>query len=166
MVIASTDPLVFPDNAIALITARITTAVDADLGVFKRPLRPTDATQSVGVFPLNFAPFDDSIEIQSLQPTINRYAIVIQSFAKDFVEEDGIVVHSILSARLRSMFYRDPALHAGLTALQVTMNNSLERMQRRGITVQRFLSNEGQGGLFQYTAWLETWLETETVTQP
>lgn len=165
MVIAASDPLVFPDNAIALIAARIPAAVDSDLTVLKRPLRPTDPTQTVGVFPINFAPMDNSIEIQSLQPTLNRYGIIVQSFVKNYTEEDGIVEHSILSSRLRSMFYRDVPLHAGLTVLQVTMNNSLERMQRRGITVQRFLSNELQG-VFQYTSWLETWLETETTSIP
>jgi hypothetical protein len=156
---------VFPDNAIALIAARIPGAVDADLTVLRRPLRPTDPTQAVGVFPLTFVPNEPSIEFTSLQPTLNRYQIVIQTLVKEFDEEAGINIHSILSARLRSMFYRDAPLHVGLTALSVTMNNGLERMQRRGITTQRFLSTEIQR-VFQYTSWIEFWLETETVTVP
>lgn len=154
---------VFPDNAIALIKARIPVIIDADLTVLRRPLAPTDPAQCVGVYPSTFQPTDSSIEIQSLQPTLNRYGIIIQGLVKNFNEEDGIRIHSILSANLRSMWYRDSPLHLGLTALQVTMNNSLERMQRRGITVQRFLSNEVQGQ-FMYTSWIEAWLETETTT--
>lgn len=155
--------LVFPENAIALIKARIPVAVDADLTVVRRPLRPTDPTQAVGVFASTFQPNETTIEIQSLQPTLNRYSLIIQSLVKEYDEESGISVHSILSARLRSMFYRDVPLHVGLTALSVTVNNSVERMQRRGITTQRYLSNEVQG-VFMYTSWIETWLETETTT--
>ena len=153
---------VFPDNAVALIVARIPAAVDSDLTVVRRPLRPTDPTQTVGVFPLTYSPQEGSIEIKSLQPTLNRYNLVIQSFVKEYDEAAGITIHSILSSRLRSMFYRDQPLHVGLTALSVTMNNSTERMQRRGITTQRYLSNEIQG-TFQYASWLEVWLETETI---
>lgn len=156
---------VFPDNAVALIVARIPAAVDANLTVVRRPLRPTDPTQSVGVFPLTYTDDITSVEIQSVQPTLSRYGVIIQSLVKDFDEQDGINVHSILSYRLRSMFYRDTPLHVGLTALSVTMNNGKERMQRRGITTQRFLSNE-VNKVFTYTAWLEVWLETETTTVP
>lgn len=154
---------VFPANAIALIVARIPAAVDADLEILRRPLKPTDPPQSVGVFPMTFVPNDPSIEIQSLQPTLNRYNIVIQSLVKEYNEAAGITIDSILSARLRSMFYRDGPLHVGLTALSVSVNNSVERMQRRGITTQRFLSNEVRG-VFAFTSWIEAWLETETTT--
>lgn len=155
--------VVFPDNAIALIVARIPAAVDPDLTIVRRPLRPTDPTQSVGVFPLTLVPNDPSIEFKSVQPTLNRYAVIVQSMVKEYDEAAGISINSILSARLRSMFYRDVPLHVGLTALSVSMNNSVERMQRRGITNQRFLSNEIQG-VFSYASWIETWLETETTS--
>jgi hypothetical protein len=156
---------VFPDNACALIAARIPSVVDADIQVFRRQLRPTDPVQCVGVFPITYVTNDQSTEIRSVQPTLNRYGVVVQSLVKEYNEEDGISIHSILSYRLRSMFYRDAPLHAGLTTLSVTMNNGMERMQRRGITTQRYMSNEVQK-VFTFTSWLEVWLETETTTVP
>lgn len=160
MTIAAGDT-VFPENAAALIAARIPVLIDTDLKVFRRPLRGTDPAQAVGVFPLTWGVDEQSIEFQSLEPTIQRYMIVVQGLVQDTDEIAGISVHSILSKRLRSMLYRDTPLHAGLTALSVAMNNGTERMQRRGITMQRFLSNEVKGN-FAYTSWIEMWLETET----
>lgn len=161
MTIVSADS-VFPDNAVALIKTRIPLAVDADLFVVRRPLNKTDPAQSVGVFPLTSVPDDTSIEIQSLEPTLNRYHIIIQSMVRDMDEMRGTNIHSILGTMLRKMFYRDNPLHVGLTALSVTMFNSTERMQRRGITQQRYLSNEVQGQ-FIFTSWIEAWIETETI---
>lgn len=163
MMLSSGDTL-FPNNVIALIVARIPTYIDSDIQVFRRPLRASDAQQCVGVFPLTWVPDDQSIEIQSVEPTLQRYPIVIQGLIKDTDEDTGISVHSILAKRLRTMFYRDPALNAGLTGLSCVLDNSIERMQRRGTTQQRYLSNEVQG-TFMFTSWLEAWIETETTTQ-
>lgn len=157
---------VFPANVAALMAARVKPAIDADLTVLRRPLKPSDPNQSVAIFPLTFAPDERSIEIQSLQPTLNRYNIVVQTLVKEFDEEAGISIDSILSHRLRMMFMRDTVLHAGLTVLSVNVNNSIERMQRRGISTQRYLSNEIDGKGFTFTSWMELWLETETTTVP
>lgn len=152
---------VFPENAAGVIAARIPVLIDANLPVFRRPLRGTDPAQAVGVFPVTWGQDENSMEFQSLEPTLQRYVIVVQGLVQDTDEQAGISVHSILSKRLRSMLYRDTPLHTGLTSLSVAMNNSTERMQRRGITMQRFLSNEITG-TFLYTSWIEMWLETET----
>lgn len=156
---------VFPNNFIAIIAARIPAAIDSELQVVKRPIRNTDGGlngQAVAVFPLNRTDDRESIEIWSTQPTLNRYPFVIQSLVKHTNEEDGISIHSILSASLWNMFYRDNPLHTGLTALSVVTDNAIERVQRRGITLQRYLSNEIQGN-FMFTSWIEAWIETEIV---
>jgi hypothetical protein len=85
----------------------------------------------------------------------------MQSMVKDMDLTRGVNVHSILSAKLRKMWYRDAPLHAGLTVLSVTMFNSTERFQNRGVTQQRYLSTEVEGQ-FIFTSWLEAWIETET----
>lgn len=157
--------LEFPNNAIAVIAARIPTYVDADIQVFKRPLRATDPTQSVAIFPSTKINDRQTIEIQSLQPTLGTYNIILQSIVHSTDEQESISIHSILVNRLWRMLYRDPVLHAGLTSLYVDADNSRERAQRRGITLNRYLSNEITGTFFQ-TAWLEFWLETETVEAP
>lgn len=152
----------FPNNAIALIKTRIPTYVDSDLQIFLRPLRSSDPVQSVGIFPSTKLHDQTSIEFKSVEPTLKSYNIIIQSMVKDTNEDNSISVHSILIQRLSRMLYRDPVLDAGLTALYIDADNSRERVQRRGIQLVRYLSNEVQGTFLQ-TAWLEFWLQTETV---
>lgn len=152
----------FPDNVIGVVAARIQPAIDADLTVVKRPLRTTDSTQSVGLFASTGLPDRTSVEIRSVQPTLRTYNIIMQTLVQDTDEEACIKVHSILTQRLWRMFYRDAPLNTGLTALAVNVNNVVERLQRRGITLQRYLGNEIQG-TFIRTSWTECWVETETV---
>lgn len=153
---------VFPENIVAVIAARIKPAIDADLEVVRRPLVPTDPPQSVGVFAWTWTPDPTSMEIRSVQPTLNRHNIVIQGMIKAFSKADAINIHSVLSTRLRNMFYNDVPLHVGLTALSVTLDNVTERVQRRGITIQRFISREVEGQ-FLYTSWMDAWVETESL---
>lgn len=155
----------FPNNVISLIALRVNQIVDADLRVVKRPLRTNDPSQTVGVFPSLKAPLETSLEVGGpapTGPTISRYNVIVQTVVKDTIEENAISVHSILSNRLYRMLYRDNPLHLGLTSLAVVADNSRERMQRRGVQLQRYLSNEIQGSFIQ-TSWIEFWFETETV---
>lgn len=156
----------FPNNVIALIALRTKQLVDPDLFVVKRPLRTNDPSQTVGIFPSLKAPNESSLEVAGptpTGPTINRYNVIVQTVVKDTVEENAISIHSILSNRLYRMLYRDYPLHQGLTALAVVADNSSrERMQRRGVQLQRYLSNEVQGSFIQ-TSWIEFWFDTETV---
>lgn len=155
----------FPNNVISLIALRVPQVVDPDLRIFKRPLRTSDPSQSVGIFPSLKSPNEGSIETAGTNlnsPTLNRYNVIIQTVVKDTDEERAISIHSILSNKLFRMVYRDNPLHVGLTALAVVADNSRERMQRRGVQVQRYLSNEIQGSYIQ-TSWIEFWFDTETV---
>ena len=162
--------LEFPNNCIALVAARIQSYCDPDetdpdkrIRVFKRPLRTSDPTQSVGVFPSMKRPNNESFEQRPFpEPTLKRYTVILQTLVQDTDEEACISVHSILSNRLWRMLHRDSPLQLGLTALSVVADNSRERMQRRGIELQRYLSNEIQGTFIQ-TGWVECWFETETV---
>jgi hypothetical protein len=159
----------FPNNVIALLAARIPTYCDSDLDVgeeqlkvYRRELRTSDPTQAVGIFPAMKRPDNTSIEHLSLEPTLKRYSVILQTIVQDTDEAACISVHSILSNRLWRMFYRDLPLHMGLTALAVDVDNTRERMGRRGIELQRYLSNEIKGTYIQ-TSWIECWFETETV---
>lgn len=152
----------FPNNVIELITLRVPAAIDADLQVWKRPLRPTDGPQAVAIFPSTKVPVLQSKEIRGVESTLKTYNFIVQSMVQDTDEANCISVHSILANRLWSLWLSDSPLHAGLTVLSVTANNRIERFQRRDITLQRYLSNEVQGTFVQ-TAWIECWFETETV---
>jgi hypothetical protein len=160
---------VFPNNVCSLVFARMKT-IDSDLRVYQRALRDSDGTQSIGVYPITWTPDESSFEMTgqppsvqaAAEPTLQRYIIGVQGYVKDTNEEQGIAVHSILAKRIRSLLYRDPVLAVGLQSLSVTMNGSTERIQRRGIQVQRFLNNEVQG-VFMFLSSCEYYFETETV---
>lgn len=162
----------FPNNVIALVAARIPGFCDPAphdpddplLQVFRRELRTSDPTQSVGVFPAMKRPISTSYEIghSAAGATLNQYSFILQTIVQDSDEANCISVHSILSNRLWRMYERDLPLHAGLTALGVDANNTRERFQRRGIELQRYLSNEIKG-VFIQTSWIECWFQTETV---
>ena len=161
MSIFSSATAVFPNNVCNLIAARIDDLYHNDLYVVKRQLRATDNTRSVGIAPAWWEPDEDSFEFRSLEPTIQRYRIMIQLFAKNSDAELGIAEHSVMSKVIRSLLYRDGPLKLGLDMLSVTMNGATERIQRRGISRSQYISNEIQGNwLFLNT--LEYYVETET----
>lgn len=152
---------VFPNNAIAIIAARIKALYPDDLRVVRRPLRTTDDTQSIGLYPLRWEPDETSYEFYSTEPTVQIYRIGVQVFAKDSDEENGIAVHSVMSKVTRSLLYNDAPLQVGLNALSVTMNGATERIQKRGISRTQYISNE-ISGVWLYLATHEYWIETET----
>lgn len=151
----------FPMNVVELIALRTPGFVDSDIKVFKRSLRPTDPTQSVGIFPSTKISQPATHEFKAREPTLKTYMVVLQTLVHSTDEQNAISVHSILSQRLWRMLFRDNPLDAGLTSLSVTANNSIERFQRRGIALTRYVSNEIQGSFVQ-TSWIEFWFETET----
>ena len=161
---------VFPNNIIEIVATRIALLDDSlTNSTFRRPLRESDPNTAAGVFAATWEPNEDSMEMRGLgfnpapsEPTISTYVIGVQAFVKDFDEERGLARHSVLSKMIRSMLYRDTPLRVGLSALSVTMNDSVERAQRWGIRAQRYLSNEIDGN-FLYLSTLEFWLDTETV---
>lgn len=160
-----TDPFaaigpVFPNNAIDLIVTRLG-ALYPTLTIKKRPLKHTDGPYAVGMFASDWFPDDNSIEMQSREPTVQNYLVTIQGFVKSLTEEDGIASHSVMSKVVRSMLYTDNPLKVGLDALSVTMNGSTERIQRRKVGRQRYLSNEISGE-FLYLSSIEYRIETET----
>lgn len=158
------DEAVFPNNAAALIIARVPVAVDADLTVVGRLLRATDPAQSVGVTGAVWMPDPESFEITPAMagiPTLQRYSITVQGFIKDADEARGLKAHSVLAYRLRSMLYADAPLKVGFSALQASLNGKTERARRWGVESQRFISNE-LDKTFLFLSVLEFWMETET----
>ena len=157
---------VFPNNAVVLIASKIAD-LDPDLFVVRRPLKPDDSTQSVGVFGTQWNPDHDSYEMRGLpqgrhDPSLSSYLITVQGFVKDMDEERGLAVHGVLAKVIRSMLVRNASLHVGLRSLTVVMDGSTEKAQRWGVNRQNFVSNE-LSGTWLYLSTSEFWLETETV---
>ena len=160
--------VVFPNNAADIIATRIPAYCDpvpTDLTVFKRPLRSTDPNQCCSVVPSIWTPTPETAEIMG-QPnfghSLNRFIITIQALIKDMDEPRGLARHSVLSAKLRGMLYRDGPLRVGLTALSVVEGGRTETVKQWGVNTQRFLANEYPKGSFIFLSNLELFLETES----
>jgi hypothetical protein len=152
---------VFPSNAIELISTR-TEMLYPDLFVIQRMLNTGDPTQSVGIYPLSWAPNEASFETGGYEePTLQKYTIGVQAWVIDADPVKGIRVHSVLSKVMRSLLYNDAPLRIGLDQLQITMFGKTEKIQRRGVARTRYLSNEVKGN-FMHLSTIEYWLETQT----
>lgn len=164
----SADVPVFPNNAVLEIANRSKLLDPAgDVQVFRRPLKPEDPVQSIGIFGGMWAPVQDSVEMKGgflpgpQEPTIQRYTLAVQAFVKDMDEERGLAAHSVLSKMILAMLYRDEPLRIGLAGLASTMLGQTERTKRWGVSTQRFLNNEIDAE-WLYLSTVECWLETET----
>lgn len=167
MIVESTS--VFPNNVVELVSERFK-LIDEDLHVVRRPLRPNDPVQSIGVFGSLWTPDQESLEIIGMgasgvpgpqEPTISRYVISIQAFVKDMDEERGLATHSVLSKMILAILYRDQPLRVALSQLTAEVLGVSERTKRWGITTQRFLNNELGDNEWLYLSTVEFWLDTE-----
>ena len=156
----STD--MFPGNVVDVIAARFLLIWPGMAGsLFKRRLKQQDLTQSVGIFPIDWSPDEESYEFPSREPTVQRYLVGIQSFTSDTDEESGNRTHQLMAKSIRAVLYSDSVLNVGLGSLSVTINGVTERIQRRGISRTRYLDNQISGS-FLYLAQTEMWVETES----
>lgn len=158
---------VFPNNVVELLALRMND-IDTDVEVFRRPLRNTDPNQSIGVFAQLWTPDDTSLEMRGMttgapqEPTLQTYHGSLQAFIKDGDEERGLATHSVLSASVRSVLYRDVPLQVAFRNLSVTYTTgAVETLKRWGIRTQRYFSNEIDAQ-WLYLSTLEFFIETET----
>ena len=80
---------------------------------------------------------------------------------KDLEETAGIARHSVLSARVRHMLYRDNDLRLALPTVGVTIGETTETLKRFGIEGQQFMNNQVPRGGFVYLSTCEFWVETQ-----
>jgi hypothetical protein len=153
----------FPNNVVAAL-AFVTEGIDEDLEVLKRPLRPTDPKQAVGIYGTLWQPDNDSFEMGHIvpgEPTLQSYQIGIQTLIKDGDSQRGLAASSVLSRDIRLMLYRNDPLRVALGSLYVEVGTSRESMRRWGIRSQRYLSNDIEG-TFVFSSVIDMWIETET----
>lgn len=133
--------------------------------VMGRPLRNTDPTGSIGVFPLDWTPDIESMEMlgpRPAEPTLQVYQISIQTFVKNTSQEEGILHHAILSKMVRAMLYRGESLRVRLPQLSESTFGSTERLHQWGVRQQRFITNEIDQS-FVFMSAVDTWIKTETL---
>lgn len=166
-----TDPSIgFPMNVVAELDStfkgHVAALLDEDFVIITRPLRNTDPSRSVGIFPVDWRPSENSFEMTGgVGPTLSRYLFRVQNLVKHTDEIEGRALYAHDSKLVRAVLYRDTALRVRLAALTETTLGMRERTQRYGVNTQRFLNNE-INGMFLYLSTTEFWLETETVPEP
>ena len=128
-----------------------------------RPLRMTDANHSVGIFPVNWRPNEDSQEIGNREPTLQRYAFRIHNLVAHTDAEQGRVQYTSDGKKLRIMLYENPALRVALGELKDQSPTRIERFQKLIVGSQQFLNNEVQGKHL-FLAATEIYAETEVTT--
>ncbi len=163
------DEVHFPMNIVFVLEQAIKTInPDTDdeegLRVFKRPLLPTDDTESVGITAMTWTPRQDSVEIvgRRFEPTLQNYSIGIQSMVKGYDEARAFATSSVLGSRLRRLLYGSPVLEVGLRGLAVTYGTSgpTESVKRWNIPVQNF-QNGAVDNSYILLSTLELVVETE-----
>lgn len=170
------DKVHFPMNVVNLLAVAIKD-IDPDVGnpndqdyveglrVFKRPLDPTDGTESVGIFPQTVNPIPESKEMgfnrSPVEPLITRYSIGIQALIIEAKEEDGIAKHSLLANELRHILYRDRDLIEVLSTISILHQpgGPRETVKKWDIPRQSFFSSE-LSGQFAFLSNLEFEFET------
>lgn len=166
--------LQFPNNVVKVIADELV-KLNGDppdpngISVFRRPLRQGDPKLSAGIFASLWLPNEQSYEIGGAtlggmrqEATLNQYVISIQTLVMDADETRGLAVSAAFAKTVRDMLLRNPHVGVALSSLSVTDANGLtERVHRRSIRTQRYISNEVQGS-WTYLASLELTIETET----
>ena len=167
------DAAVFPNNVVLVLDQHFKT-LDEEVHVEKRPLRGTDPNVCVGIFASQWVPDEDSHEMSGAvlggggmaawqEPTLQEYIISVQALVKDMDEIRGLSKHSVLAKMCRDMLLRNPTVGVALTSLSVTDSSGVtERLKRRRVRTQRYVSNEITG-TWLYLATIEFMIETETV---
>lgn len=161
------DTLCFPNNVVDFLATALK-LIDPDTRVRKRPVKDTDESQSISVFPADWQPVNSSVEMvgRRHEPTLQRYSIVVQGFIADMDEERGIRKHSLLSAEIRSTLYRSHAVAVALPQLVVGFPGSsgatTERVAKWGVVGQQYLNNQlPNNGKFLFLSTTELFVETE-----
>jgi hypothetical protein len=160
------DPSVFPGNIVQALDSSLQ-EIDPDIKVFRRPLRPTDPVQSIGIVATQWIPNEESYEMRGAfspgagLPTIGMYLVGIQVFVKDMDEVRGLAVHCTMSQLVKSRLFNDPVVRLSLSSLTCVLDGVTEKAKRWGVRTQRFVSNE-ISGQYHFLSSLEFWLETET----
>lgn len=153
----------FPNNIVSALALRLGTIDPSDTTMFKRPLRHSDPSQSIGIFGALWTPEPETLEMGHYpqgEPTVGVYQLGIQFFIKDGDEERGLAAHSVFSTLGRRVLYRDQQLRVLLGALSVSDGITTEAARRWRVLNTRYMNNEIEG-TFVYLSTVEFTLDTE-----
>lgn len=150
----------FPTNVIDVLHP-LMEQLDGIKHVYKRQIEPVDPDSSLGLTYFDWTPED--LELGGFGPTLSTYRFGAQVMVKHTNEEDGTRLHVELATRVRRAFWQDLSVRAALSALVVEDGDWKERVQRWGVTQQRFASDQVDRQ-FLFLSMLEFFVQTESVS--
>jgi hypothetical protein len=171
MVLAAPDDLeFFPANILETLKVALT-QVDPEtvpgrndgIRIHKRPLRKTDQTQTLGIYPTYWQPIAGSMEMGRPFPgehTLVRYPIMIESLVKDTDELRGIATNAYFSSLVRCKLLRSDILRIAMPQLEATVDGVRERVLNWGVDTQHF-ANGKNDGQFMFMTTIEFWAQTQ-----
>lgn len=147
---------VFPLNVIETMVPYLQ-ALDTGLTVLRRPLRPVDPNQCVGVFPETVAADENSFETRGIgesgKPSLFVYSYAIHALVKHSDEIQGLADGAELTERVRDMLYDNQTLRVQLGQIVVSRGSGKTKRLRR-FTVQSttYRSSELSGTWYYLSA--------------
>lgn len=153
----------FPYTFVDPIVDALRRNMNSEVLVEPRPLNPFD-TNSVGVYPVTWAPVADSELIGQVEPTLNNYLIQVANVLIHGDDIEGRRLHGADCRSIRAILYRDDALRVALGGLAEVLFGSVERVKKYNVTRQDFLASRLNVG-FTYLCTTDMIIQTETTPQ-
>lgn len=153
-------PSGFPVNIITLLEERFKKNMP-DHAVVTRTLRMMDPAQSLGIYPVDATPVNDSFQIGQIEPVLSRYLIRVQNMVKATDEAYATALFAFDAKSVRVVLYRDPDLAVRLPLLTEELLGVRESVKRWGVGRQRFVNTSAQSNMV-LVAQTDLWVETET----
>lgn len=148
----------FPGAIASTLKSYLAANMDGIDAVVARPLNANDPNCSVGIVMSDWAP--GATEIGKQEPTLASYTFTLQLLVKHANEEQGLILHSLLTKSLRTMLYRDQSLRLTLLSLSETSFGVTERLKKYVVQGQRFMNNK-VGTSFMYLSLTDLRIEVE-----
>jgi hypothetical protein len=150
----------FPYNVVDVLVAQLDPYLSELDAIVRRPLRFTDPPRCMGIYPFDWAPQVESMEISAWEPTLGRYGVRIQNLVQHGDEDEGREMVTLDATIARTVLYRGTELGVALGGLSESVLGHGERFKRFGVRNQQFMNNELRGQ-FVFLATMDLWVETE-----
>lgn len=134
-----------------------------DYRLMRRTLRPQDPQKSISLRVSNWSPVQGSVEIPSVEPSLNAYNYVIELLVKHADEVKGREMYAEAAKVVRAVLWRDEDLLLRLKSLNEDLLGTKERFMKLRVTSQEYLGSEVNSAWYFVAV---TQFQVETSTTP
>lgn len=152
----------FPYNVVQVLEDFIW-SIDSDITFFRRPLKKTDPTQSVGLIPARSYYKKDSQEVGRVEKTIKCYDIMVQTLIADTDAGRGLRIHSLFAKHIIELLARDGALRVGLRDLATTDTRGVKEALTQHEAGEQIFHTNRQDASFKFLSTTEFSIETQII---